>query len=196
MSLLRRITTATKVIISADMTRTFPILTLLAALVGCAGTSTAYEPPIRNRDRVTVNTAFENLANGSKIQLQDGRRITEGNLDKWTTWCDLYVYNKHHEADYVTSIQPGEFEIVGVRVRHSGSDHLDRPGRYRVLGYHYNHLPAFYLYHVGMRLTSADQPDLQAIDCYKKWATRGRYYPTFVEIQQALGNLVEIRPRP
>ena len=49
-------------------------------------------------------------------------------------------------------------EIGAVVVRHSGSDTLDSPARFRRLGMHYNRLPAFYLYHVGMRLVHLGCP--------------------------------------
>ena len=178
------------------MPKIFSVLLLIALLTGCASSGPPYEPPVKNRDRIQINNTYESLANGTTINFQGGQRVQHGNLDKWTTWCGLYVYNKHYKADYVTSIQAGEFEIVAVRVRYESSDFPYHAGRYRRLGSHYRGLPAYYLYHVGMRLTSPDQPDVQALDCYKKWATRGRYYPTFSEIQQALGSIIEIQQQP
>ena len=96
----------------------------------------------------------------------------------------------------MTSVKPGEFEIVAVKLRYDIVDTLDRPRVYASLFWRDYTPPSFYLYKVGMRLTSADQPDVHSLDCYRKWSTRGRYYPTLVEIRQALGDLVEIRSIP
>lgn len=179
----------------ADMQRNLPLLLLSVLLFGCAGSGTPYEPPVNNRDIVLVKTAFEQISNGTSIRLQGGQRIADGNLDRWTTWCRLYVYNRRYEADYVTSVQPAEFEIVSVRVRYQSSDLPYRPRDYWN-HYRFHSLPAYYEYEVGMRLASTDQPDVQSLDCYKKWATRGRHYPTYGEIRQALGDQIEIRPLP
>jgi hypothetical protein len=170
-------------------------LALLGLLAGCATTSTPYEPPVRNRDIVYVQVAFDDLPNGTRIDFQHGQRVPDGDLDWWTTYCRLYVYNRHHDADYLTSVQPGQFEIVGVQVRYDSVDSLFRPWGFSG-PYWYDHMhPAYYVYMIGMRLASTDQPEVQSLDCYRKWGTRGPYYPTLDEIREALGDLIEIRPQ-
>lgn len=168
-------------------------LALLGSLAGCAATSTPYEPPVRNRDSVFIQVAFADLPNATRIDFQGGKRVPDGDLDRWTTYCRLYVYNRHRDADYTTTVQPGQFEIVGVELRYDSVDSLFRPWGFDS-HYWYDHMhPAYYVYKVGMRLTSTEQPDVQSLDCYRKWGTRGPYYPTLAEIRKALGNLLEIR---
>ena len=174
------------------MLRFLPYFLLIGLLAGCASSGPPYEPPVKNRDIVILKTPFDSISNGTSIRLQNGERIPEGGLDRWTTWCRIYVYNRHQDSDYITSLQPGEFEIVSVRVRYESSDLPYRPREWGRLS-QFHSLPAYYLYEIGMRLASTDQPDVQSLDCYKKWATRGRHYPTRAEIEQALGTLAEIR---
>jgi hypothetical protein len=46
-----------------------------------------------------------------------------------------------------------------------------------------------------MQITSPDQPDVRSLNCFKKWAIpRANQYPTLVEIRQALGNLIKLKP--
>lgn len=176
------------------MWKLLPGLIIAILVVGCASTRTPYIPPVDTNYRVRINTQFESLPNATRINFQGGERIRQGNLDKWTTYCKLFVYNGNREADYVTSVSPGEFEIVKVDIRYDSVDSLNRPWGYASLDWERRDPPAFYLYKIGMRLTSADQPDVVSLNCYKKWGTRGRHYPTLTEIRQALGGLIEIGP--
>lgn len=171
-------------------------LALIGLLSACATTQAPYVPPVQTRDLVIVNTAFRDLPNATRIDIQDGKRVQKGNLDRWSTYCRLFVYNRRQESDYVASVEPGSFEIVGVELRYDSPDTLDRPWGHHRFGWHYYHPPAFYRYKVGMRLTSTDQPDVQSLDCYRKWSTRGYYYPSLAEIRQTLGDLIEIRRQP
>lgn len=177
------------------MNQAVSCLTLIILLAGCASPP-PYYPPVKTRDIVAVNTAFPDLANGTRINFQNGQRVPDGDLDRWTTYCQLYVYNRHQKADYVTAVVPGQFEIVAVEIRYDSVDSLFRPWGFDNYPWYDHMYPAYYVYRVGMRLTSTDQPDVQSLDCYRKWSTRGRYYPTRAEIREALGELIEIRPRP
>jgi len=168
---------------------------LLLLLAGCAS-PTPIVAPVNPGFSIQVNTRFDALPNGTRIDFQGGQRIQQGNLDKWTTYCRLYVYNRNQEADYVTALLPGSFEVTRVEVKYNSSD--SPPGfYYSGLSRVVREIPAYYLYQVHMRLTSPDQPDIKSLNCYKKWATpRANQYPTLVEIRQALGNLIEIKASP
>ena len=112
------------------------------------------------------------------------------NLDKWTTYCRLFVYNRDKKADYITAVLPGNFEVTRVIVKYVSSNYPVASRYWRV-----RDIPAYYLYQVRMQLTSPDQPDIRSLNCFKKWATpRAKQYPTLAEIRQALGNLIELRP--
>jgi len=167
---------------------------LLLLVAGCASTRTPIVPPVNIGFRVQVNEQFDALPNATRIQFQHGNRIPQGNLDKWTTYCRLFVYNRNRKADYVTAVSPGNFEVIRVEVRYDSSN---SPQGYASAGlsWRVRDVPAYYVYQVRMQLTSPDQPDIRSLNCFKKWATpRANQYPTLAEIRQALGNLIEIGP--
>ena len=166
---------------------------VLLLVAGCAA-RTPITPPINVGSRVQINAEFDALPNATRIQFQGGKRIQQGNLDKWTTYCRLFVYNRNQQADYVTAVLPGSFEVTRVEVKYNSSD--SPPGvYYSGLYWGVREIPAYYVYHVNMQLTSPDQPDVRSLNCHKKWSTpRANQYPTLVEIRQALGNLIEIMP--
>ena len=172
------------------------MLLFLGLAVGCASYESSYNPPVKTRDRVFINTAFDSLPNASRINFQRGRQVPYGKLDRWTTYCRLYVYNRRYDADYLTSIEPGQFEIVGVKLSHTSSNSYYPPWRSVSLWRRPHDIPAYYLYQIGLRLTSPDQSDVKSLDCYKKWSLRGYHYPSLVEIRQALGDLIELRTQP
>jgi hypothetical protein len=166
---------------------------LLLLMAGCA-TRPPVVPPVNIGSRLQINEQFDALPNGTRIDFQGGQRIRPGNLDKWTTYCRLYVYNRNQKADYVTAVLPGSFKVTRVEVKYNSSD--SPPGFYYTgLNWGVREVPAYYVYQVLMQLTSPDQPDIKSLNCYKKWATpRANQYPTLTEIRQALGNLIEIIP--
>jgi hypothetical protein len=165
----------------------------LLLIAGCSA-RTPIEPPVNVGFGLQVKAQFDALPNGTRIDFQGGQRIQPGNLDKWTTYCRLYVYNRNHKADYVTAVSPGRFEVTSVEVKYNSSD--SPPGFYHSsFTWGIRDMPAYYLYQVHMRLTSPEQPDVQTLKCYKKWTIpRANEYPTLDEIRQALGDLIEIIP--
>jgi hypothetical protein len=175
------------------MRRHLFIIILLLLVAGCSA-RTPIVPPVDPGFRVQVNAQFDALPNATRLQFQGGELIQQGNLDKWTTYCRLFVYNRNHKADYVTAVSPGSFEVTRVEVKYNSSD--SPPGVfYTSLNWGVRDLPSYYMYQVLMQLTSPDQPDVKSLNCYKKWATpRANQYPTLAEIRQALGNLIEIIP--
>jgi hypothetical protein len=168
-------------------------LFLLLLVAGCSA-RTPIVQPVNPGFRVQVNAQFDALPNATRLQFQGGELIQQGNLDKWTTYCRLFVYNRNQKADYVTAVLPGSLEVTRVVVKYNSSD--SPPGTsYVVLNRGVRDLPSYYVYQVLMQLTSPDQPDIKSLNCYKKWATpRANQYPTLAEIRQALGDLIEIIP--
>ena len=164
---------------------------LLLLVAGCSA-HTPIVPPVNPGFRVQVNAQFDALPNATRLQFQGGELIQQGNLDKWTTYCSLFVYNRNQKADYVTAVLLGSLEVTRVVVKYNSSDSL--PGAsYVGFNMGVRDLPSFYVYQVLMQLTSPDQPDIESLNCYKKWATpRANQYPTLAEIRQALGDLIEI----
>ena len=183
------------------------IIFLLLLVASCSG-RTPTVPPVSHSATVQINQGYDSLPNYSRIYFQAGKRIAKTELDRWTIYCRLHVYNPDMEADYVTSVAAGKFEVVSVRnqlevVGNSYSDpdyHATRGSGFSVSkassrgDWFMDRLPSFYLYRVNMKLISPDQPDVQSLICSRKSGTYGNYYPTLGEIRQALGNVIEITP--
>ena len=176
-----------------NMSQALLTMFVLLLVAGCAA-RTPIIAPVEIGSRVQINARFDALPNATRIQFQGGQRIQQGNLDKWTTYCRLFVYNRNQQADYVTAVSPGSFEVTRVEVRYNSSDNFVNDF-YAEFTRGVRDLPAYYVYHVNMRLTAPDQPDVRSLNCHKKWSTpRANQYPTLVEIRLALGNLIEIFP--
>jgi hypothetical protein len=162
---------------------------LLLLVAGCSA-RTPIVPPVNVGFRVQVNAQFDALPNATRLQFQGGELIPQGNLDRWTTYCRLFVYNRNRKADYVTAVLPGNFEVTRVEVKYVSSNYTFASRSWRV-----RDVPAYWVYQVLMQLTSPDQPDVRSLNCFKKWAVpRAKQYPTLAEISQALGNLIELKP--
>jgi hypothetical protein len=164
-------------------------------------------PAVDTGFTVQVNASFDSLPNYTRIYFQDGKRVMQGSLDKWSTYCRLHVFNPEQEADYTSSVAAGSFRVAKVRNRLESSDssysgsgvqgfigmgsssHIAAAGLYRV---RHDGPPSFYLYRVIINLTSTEQPDVQSLTCSRKWATHGNYFPSLDEIRGALGNQIEI----
>ena len=169
-------------------------LSLLLLMSACA-TRPPVKPPVNPGSTVQINQQFDALANATRIDFQGGQRVQQGNLDKWTTYCRLYVYNHNQSADYVTAVSRGSFDVNRVEVMYRSSDYPQDRIHGDFFRRSIRERPAFYVYQVRMRLTSPEQPDVQSLNCFKKWALpRANQYPTLVEIRLALGSMIEITP--
>ena len=178
-------------------------------MAACSG-RTPTIPPVSHSATVQINQDYDSLPNYSRIYFQAGRRIAKTELDRWTTYCRLHVYNPDMEADYITSVAAGKFEVVSVRNQIEVTENnFSSPDFYATPesgfsvskvssrgDWFMDRLPSYYLYRVNMKLVSPDQPDVQSLICSRKSGTYGNYYPTLGEIRQALGNLIEITPSP
>jgi hypothetical protein len=174
---------------------------LLLLMAGCSG-RTPTVPPVSHSATVQINQGYDSLPNYSRIYFQGGKQIAKTELDRWTTYCRLHVYNPDMKADYVTSVTAGKFEVVNVRNQlevvgnsYSDPDFYATPGSGFSVSkaswggdWFMDRMPGYYLYRVNMKLVSPDQPDVQSLICSGKWGTYGDYYPTLGEIRQALGN--------
>jgi len=176
------------------MHRIYLGLIICIFLSACSSTRPPLEAPVDSGYVLHINQPFQALPNGTHIDFQHGVRVASGNLDRWTTYCRLYVYNRHRGADYRTEVSPGEIGIGPIMMISESSDNEGYPWKHHQQFFRgVRDLPAYYLYQVRIRLTSPDQPDIHSLSCYKKWATpRARQYPTLAEIREALGELMEL----
>ncbi len=191
------------------MRRTIISIFLAAFIAGCASTRTPVAPPVDTGFTIQINQQFDALPNYTRIYFQQGMQLPSKALDRWMTYCRLHVYNPDKKADYMTAVFPGRFTVDRVRNRyevtenkHDGSDlyasvgfgfsiYYPSSGLYR----YRDGPPSYYLYRVEMKLSSPEQPDVQALICSRKWGTSGNYYPTLKEIRLALGDIIEVIPR-
>lgn len=190
------------------MHQRFFTIVLVVFLSACVSTRTPIIPPVDTSFRVQINKQFDSLPNYTRIYFQDGMRVTYQALDRGFTYCRLHVYNPHKKADYLASVTPDSFGIAKVGMYYESSWYsLTGSGIYASVGtglssfnssfgfYRQPHdPPSYYLYRVEMKLTSPDQPDVQTLICYRKWATRGNFYPRLDGIRRALGDIIEIIP--
>jgi hypothetical protein len=178
------------------MRRHLSCLILCILVSACASGRAPLIAPLDTSFTLHINQPYAELPNGTHIDFQHGVRVPQGNLDRWTTYCRLYVYNRIRNADYHSEVSVGEIEISAVTMAYQSSDNLGHPwGLYNSLSLGLRDPPSYYLYRVSMRLTSPEQPDIQSLNCYKKWSTAGaEQYPTLPEIRQALGRLMELVP--
>jgi len=93
-------------------------------------------------------------------------------------------------------VVPGTFAISEVKIGYQSSAYPGKP-RFHWLSWGVRDAPAFYVYEVGMRLHSPDQPEVRSLICYKKWnVPRADQYPTLAQIRTALGSQIRIIQPP
>ncbi len=164
-------------------------------LVGCA--ATPYPLPLDSGYRLQLHRSYGPLPNYTRIYFQNGARIDEDDVDKWTTWCALHAFDSMRGADYRTNIEPGNFSISRIRIRyHSSEGPLYFPTRGFSFGLGRDPddtgPPDYYVYTVIMQLASPDQPDVKSLTCRRKWAVRGNHFPTLADMRRALGDAITL----
>jgi hypothetical protein len=172
------------------------LLTLAIALSGCGYTSKPTPPAVKPGASLQINRGFDALPNGSYIYFQNGANLPRRQLDKWSAYCALYVYNSEFGADYVTSVQPGRFQVSrslnGREVVDSRDQNLSDTKLAGLVSWPGYDPPSYILYHTRLYLWSADQPDVKNLTCFQRAGNYGDYYPRFEQMKAALGDLIQI----
>lgn len=172
------------------------LVVIVMVMGGCTYSANKYPPAIATGNTLRINQSFEGLANGSQVYFQNGARLPSRQLDKWSVYCALYIYNDQYEADYITSVQPGKFlvsdsvnrrEVVGNTV-----SPFSQPGLLATLEWHRHDPPSYILYRIDMQLYSVEQPGVKRLSCYQKASSYGRYHPNVGQIKQALGDIIQV----
>ena len=175
----------------------FLIAILAFALSGCSYSRNIVLPAVKPGATVQINRSFDALSNGSYLYFQNGMNLPERRLDKWSTYCALYIYNEEFGADYVTSVQPGNFRVSrasnGREIVDSREQNLSGIRLAGLEPWPGHDLPSYILYRTAMYLHSADQPDVKSLTCSRKAGNYGDYYPRFDQMENALGNAIQIR---
>lgn len=189
--------------------RALLLLGTIAAVTsaGCASPRQPVQAPLDTGYRIRINQGFEQLPNFSRIYFQQGERVQWKHLDRWSTHCEIRVFNRSENASYLTRAGPGEFAISRVRLVYQSSEYPYYGSHFDGLGFvgfgfvgslesaeamHHDGPPSYFLYRVEMKLTSPEQPDVQSLTCMHKRSTRGNYFPSLADIRQALGSLIEL----
>ncbi len=173
-------------------------LTMLfaATIVACGIPAKRIEPAVNTGASLQINRSFENLPNGSKLYFQGGNRINAGQLDRWSPYCELYVFNRNKQADYHTSVLPGRFEVTGSKFDEEYVDNQNFEDSKPILLasrlWANDGPPSYILYSTILHLRSSRQPDVKYLTCSQKASTYGDYHLTRSQIRQALGKIIEL----
>lgn len=171
------------------------LITLTLSLTACGSSRYRFNPPVNPGASVQINQTYTSLSNGGKVYFQQGIQVFEGNIDRWETHCELYVYNPDQDADYKTSIQAGRFKVtrVGSNKETVEVNTFAKGVEVASLNWHDHDRPSFITYKTGLSLQSDQQPDVRALNCYRAVSVAGAYHPDLTQIRGALGNLIEIQ---
>lgn len=171
------------------------LITLILSLTACGSSRYRFNPPVNPGASVQINHAYPSLNNGGKVYFQQGRQVFKGNIDRWETHCELYVYNPGKGADYITAIQPGRFKIsrVGSNKERVEINQFAEGVQLASLKWHDHDRPSFIIYKTALSLQSDQQPDVRALNCYLAVSVNGAHHPDLKQIRGALGNLVEVQ---
>ena len=172
------------------------LISIFVIIAGCASSRLPLPPAIDAGSSLQINLSLDGLPNASHVYLQAGRVMPGKALDRWSTYCDLFVYNPAENAYYQTRIQPGLFRILDVsngREVVDASDNPNRPWRVASLLWQGRDLASYILYQTQLRLQSQLQPDVHSLSCSVKAGTYGPYYPSLQQTRAALGKLIELK---
>ena len=98
----------------------FSIALIVLLITACA--RPVVKPPLDSSFTLQLNERLEALPNYTRVYFQAGLRVTHKALDKWTTYCALYVFNREKKEDYRSTVEPGLFNITNVVSRAVSSD--------------------------------------------------------------------------
>jgi hypothetical protein len=180
------------------------IAVLITFLAACTSSQPRIVPAVPADFTIQINRPFTSLPNYTRLYFQDGKQQAYTALDQWKTWCQLRVFNPDKQADYLTSIAPGNIGITKVFNRLESSEGSSTglvsfgamgSGSFGVASSTGldRDPPSYYLYRVIMKLDSPGQPDVRSLSCAQKWGSRGNHYPDLTEIRHALGEQIYIQ---
>lgn len=139
---------------------------------------------------VTLNQDVEVLR-GARIHIQNGRVMEYRDLQQLEPYCYFYSSRQRSELDQPFRVQSAQFKVEDVQRRREIV--LSESVKLATLGITFlsNGGGAQYTLATRFYLNSPQQPDLTSLVC-GVWADpRERGFPTLVEIQKTLGNLVK-----
>lgn len=176
--------------------RPFPaILPIIALLASC--TVSLYPPPLDSSFRLQLNRAYYGLTNDKRIYFQDGERIAWNLIDRWKTYCAIYLFDPTRGTNQTVAIEPGGFALSQVRrgfvpfYEPLGGPAFESGAILRA-SFDFMDRSTYYLYRVEMRLTSSDQPHVNSLSCYRLWDETGNRYPTLADMRRALGEVASL----
>ena len=169
---------------------------LATTIAGCAYQSKSVQPAVPGGASLQINQSYQALPNSSKLYFQGGNRIESGQLDRWTAYCELYVFNRNKQADYQTSVLPGRVEVIASKFdeEYVENQHIEKFQPIQLASWLWegDGPPSYILYSTTMHLSASQQPDIKLLSCAQKASTYGDYHLTLAQIRQALGNLIQL----
>ena len=173
------------------ITRASFISILMALIIACSSYDYSKKVAVLPLSVVHVNTPLEIPAGEARIYIQNGKAIARrSGLDRFSTYCSFLMQDLHVPGEPLLKVLPGRFEVREVRQsndRFSDSIILVASRMWEGGG-----LPSDTFFTLEMRLRSAEQPDVRSLFCVKESGDRGTHYPSFDEINIALGDAVTI----
>ena len=152
------------------MARHLVIISLTAFLLSCAssgGGSGNYIYKVSKGDKFILKQDLSIAARDAHVLLQDGKIMKFANIDKYAPFCRFEVNTKGEQI-----IKPAAFTVTKVEQQEPEM------------------LPRVYNYVVKFYLTAANNPNIRSLAC-GAWGSSTDGYPTFPQMQQALGNYFE-----
>ena len=170
---------------------------VLIVIGGCSYQGRYIQPTVPDGAIMQITVGFRDLPNGSKLYFQNGRHISRGELDRWLPYCELYVFNRDKQADYHTSVLPGQFDVAASRFNREIVNNAN-PQKFKSIQlasllWRDDGPPSYILYSTTMNLFSNQQPDVKKLTCSQKASTYGEYHLTLAQIRETLGQLIELR---
>lgn len=93
--------------------------TLCIGLAACQSIPTSYDDPLDNPRSVPppgtiieLNQALTFNPNSSRSRVQNGRAIGTARYDRFTPWCEFYLYDSRESLKTTRTLEPDRFEVV------------------------------------------------------------------------------------
>jgi hypothetical protein len=156
---------------------------------GCAGFLSTGEGSVTPGSVVQVKQPIEIPDNKHRVYIQFGEFISYKSLDEGSSYCSFLMQSKNSKRGSLVTVAPENFEVVKVSRSVDESSSLNLPGRYYARNSETVNVLA---YKLDMRLKSEQQPEVRSLICAKHVIGYGNKYPKLEEMNEALGDIINI----
>jgi len=178
-----------------------PINIMVAAILlagGCASLSYSGPGTVQPGSVVQVKKPIEIPDGKYRVYIQYGKFVAYKQLggiisyksvDEAKIYCSFLMQGKNSRGEPPVTVAPENFEVVKVRTS------IDEISGEHVPGMIYSRNPEtinVLVYKVDMRLKSDHQPEVRSLICAKHVIGYGNKYPKVEEMNDTLGDIIEI----